>query len=168
MAPATPALDVLARSAKAYWLHEYPHDPGAPFGLEAAEALGTEPGRVFKTLVVSTGHGLAVAVIPVSAELDLKAMARALGEKRVAMAEPLAAERATGYVLGGISPLGQKRRLMTVVDESAAGWKTMFVSGGQRGLEIELSPSDLVSLTAASLAKIARAPMHKTRWVSPK
>lgn len=163
MAMATPALDVLVRSAKPYRQHVYAHDPGAPFGQEAAEALGVEPGRVFKTLVVTAGERRAVAVIPVSTELDLKAMARALEAKKVAMAEPLEAERSTGYVVGGISPLGQKRRLSTVVDESAVSWPTMFVSGGQRGLELELAPSDLVSLTGASLAPIARAPLRKSR-----
>jgi Cys-tRNA(Pro)/Cys-tRNA(Cys) deacylase len=138
-------------------VHEYTHDPAAPYGLEAAQALGAEPARVLKTLVVDHAGGLAVAVIPVNGELDLKAMAAALGAKKVAMADPAAAERATGYVVGGISPLGQKRRLATIVDESASLWPTVFVSGGRRGLEIELAPADLVSLTGGVLALVARA-----------
>ncbi|MGO9582230.1 MAG: Cys-tRNA(Pro) deacylase [Acidimicrobiales bacterium] len=160
---ATPALGVLARSGKAYRVHEYTHDPAASYGREAAEVLGTDPDRVFKTLIVEVATRLAVAVVPVSAELDLKEMAHALGTKKVAMAEPAAAERATGYVVGGISPLGQKRRLPTVVDESAPGWPTVFVSGGQRGLELELAPEDLVELTGASLAPIARPPTRRNR-----
>jgi len=151
---ASPAVDVLVRSGTAHRLHEYIHDVAAPYGQEAT---GTEPGRVFKTLVVAVADTLAVAVIPVTAELDLKAMAHALGVKKVAMAEPTVAERATGYVVGGISPLGQKRRLPTIVDRSASSWPTVFVSGGRRGLEIELGPADLVALTGASLALVARA-----------
>jgi Cys-tRNA(Pro)/Cys-tRNA(Cys) deacylase len=158
---ATPALDRVIASGKPYRIYEYAHDPGAAFGQEAAEALGTEPDRVFKTLVVVVPEGMAVAVIPVSTELDLKALARALGVKKVAMAEPEAAERATGYVVGGISPLGQKRHLPVVVDVSASSWPTVLISGGQRGLELELDPTDLVVLADASLAQIARAPAHK-------
>lgn len=154
---ATRALEVLVLSGTAYHVHEYAHDPAAPYGLEAAQALGTEPDRVFKTLITSVASGLAVAVIPVSGELDLKAMAQALRAKRVTMAEPALAERATGYVIGGISPLGQKRRLSTIIDESAVLWPTVFVSGGHRGLEIELAPADLVALTGARLATVARA-----------
>jgi|SRR5271166_4738734 Cys-tRNA(Pro)/Cys-tRNA(Cys) deacylase len=153
----TRALEVLVRGGTAHRVHEYAHDPGAPYGLEAAGALGTDPDRVFKTLVVDLGGALAVAVLPVSAELDLKALAHVLGVKKAAMAEPSAAERATGYVVGGISPLGQKRRLSTVVDASAVVWPTIFVSGGHRGLELELAPGDLVSLTGAQLARVARA-----------
>ena len=151
---ATPAVEVLVRSGTAHSLHEYTHDPAAPFGREAAEALGANPDRVFKTLVTTFEGGLAVAVIPVSRELDLKSMAGALGLKKVAMAEPAVAERATGYVVGGISPLGQKRRLPTIVDESASHWPTVFVSGGRCGLEIEITPADLVDLTGASLLRI--------------
>jgi Cys-tRNA(Pro)/Cys-tRNA(Cys) deacylase len=154
---ATRALEVLAASGTAHQVHEYTHDPAAPYGLEAAQALGAEPARVLKTLVVDHAGGLAVAVIPASGELDLKAMAAVLGAKKVAMADPAAAERATGYVVGGISPLGQKRRLATIVDESASLWPTVFVSGGRRGLEIELAPEDLVSLTGGLLALVARA-----------
>jgi Cys-tRNA(Pro)/Cys-tRNA(Cys) deacylase len=154
---ATRALEVLVLSGTAHNVHEYAHDPAAPYGLEAAQALGTEPDRVFKTLVTSAADGLAVAVIPVSGELDLKAMAQALGAKKVTMAEPAAAERVTGYVIGGISPLGQKRHLLTIIDESAVLWPTVFVSGGHRGLEIELAPTDLIALTRARLAPVARA-----------
>ena len=157
MAAATPAVDVLVRSGIAYRLHEYTHDPAASYGREAAEAVGTEPDRVFKTLVAAAPGRLAVAVIPVSTELDLKAMADALGVKKVTMAEPAEAERATGYVIGGISPLGQRRRLPTLVDESASQWPTVFVSGGRRGLELELAPTDLVTLTGALVASVARA-----------
>ena len=154
---ATPALEVLIASGMTYRTHEYAHNPTASYGMEAAEALGTEPGRVFKTLVVEVPGGMAVGVIPVDSELDLKAIARALGVKRAAMAEPTAAERATGYVVGGISPLGQKRRLPVVVDESVSSWSTVFVSGGRRGLELELDPADLLLLAHASLGP-ARPP----------
>jgi Cys-tRNA(Pro)/Cys-tRNA(Cys) deacylase len=160
---ATPAVDVLVRTGTAHRLHEYTHDPAASHGREAAEAVGTEPDRVFKTLVIAVASHLAVAVIPVTTELDLKALAYALGVKRVTMAEPAEAERATGYVVGGISPLGQKRRLSTVVDGSASEWPTVFVSGGRRGLEIELAPADLVALTRALLAPVARAHMRQSR-----
>jgi Cys-tRNA(Pro)/Cys-tRNA(Cys) deacylase len=155
---ATPAVEVLIRAGVTYWLHEYAHDPAAAsYGREAAEALGTAPDRVLKTLVTSVAGRLAVAVVPVTSELDLKAMAAALGVKKVVMAEPVAAERATGYVVGGISPLGQKRRLATVVDQSVEQWPTVFVSGGRRGLEIELAPLDLVALAGATLGPVARA-----------
>ncbi|MGD0441553.1 MAG: Cys-tRNA(Pro) deacylase [Acidimicrobiales bacterium] len=154
---ATPAVDVLVRSATAHRLHEYSHDPAASYGLEAAQAVGAEPHRVLKTLVVKSTEGLAIAVIPVATELDLKAMADVLGTKKATMAEPAEAERSTGYVIGGISPLGQKRRLQTVVDESVPQWPTVFVSGGRRGLELELAPADLVALTGALVARVARS-----------
>jgi len=157
---ATPALELLIASGRKYRVHEYAHNPTASYGLEAAEALGTEPGRVFKTLVVEIPGGMAVGVVPVNTELDLKAMARALGVKRATMAQPAAAERATGYVIGGISPLGQKRRLRVVVDESASKWQTVFVSGGQRGLELELDPADLIALANASCAPLGRPAMR--------
>ncbi len=143
-------------SGKPYRLHQYVHDPASRFGQEAAEALQVARERVFKTLVVAGADTLAVAVIPVSSELDLKAMARALGEKKLAMAPPSQAERATGYVVGGISPLGQKRRLRTIVDDSVANWPSVFVSAGQRGLELELAPVDLVALAGASCARVGR------------
>jgi len=153
----TPAVELLVASGTAYSLHEYAHDPRQrAFGSEAAVALGVEPDRVFKTLVATVPEGLVVAIVPVSTELDLKALAHACGAKRATMADPKAAERSSGYVVGGISPLGQKRRLVTVVDLSATRWPTVFVSGGRRGLEIELTPNDLVALTAASLAPIGR------------
>jgi Cys-tRNA(Pro)/Cys-tRNA(Cys) deacylase len=162
MAPATPAAQVLTKAGKAFTLHEYAHqsqpsrDGAAGFGDEAAAALGVDPARLYKTLVVEAGGRLAVAVVPVAGMLDLKAMATALGAKSVRLAESGAAERATGYVLGGISPLGQRKRLTTVVDASATGWPTVFVSAGRRGLQVELDPADLVSLTAATLAPIGR------------
>ncbi|MFC7488729.1 Cys-tRNA(Pro) deacylase [Knoellia sp. CPCC 206453] len=153
----TPATVALARAGIPYAVRAYEHDPAAEsFGLEAARALGVEPARVFKTLLVDTGTGLAVGVVPVDRTLDLKAMAGALGVKKVAMADPVAAERSSGYVVGGISPIGQKRALSTVVDVSAAEHETVFVSGGRRGLDLELSPADLVSVTDASTGPIAR------------
>ncbi|MFC7492334.1 MULTISPECIES: Cys-tRNA(Pro) deacylase [unclassified Knoellia] len=153
----TPATVALTRARIAYAVRAYEHDPAAQsFGLEAAEALGVEPARVLKTLLVDTGTGLAVGVVPVDRSLDLKAMAAALGVKRVVMADPVAAERSSGYVVGGISPVGQKRSLPTVVDASAAGHDTVLVSGGRRGLDLELSPADLVRVTRAITAPVAR------------
>lgn len=155
----TPAVRAAERAGVAFRLLEYAHDPHAPsYGLEAAEALALDPAHVFKTLVVQPegGSALAVALVPVSASLDLKAMAQALGVKRVAMAPPAAAERATGYVVGGISPLGQRRSLPTVVDVSAAALDTVYVSAGRRGLEIALAPDALLSLCRARTAPIAR------------
>jgi Cys-tRNA(Pro)/Cys-tRNA(Cys) deacylase len=158
MAP-TPAVVALERAGVVYTLHTYDHDPSASsYGAEAADALGVDPNRVFKTLVASTGPDLVVGVVPVVAQLDLKALAGALGAKRAVMAEPADAERATGYVLGGISPLGQRRRLRTVIDASATSWPTVFCSGGRRGLEIELAPGDLARATAGRVAAIARRP----------
>ncbi|EAP99076.1 putative transcriptional regulator [Janibacter sp. HTCC2649] len=153
----TPATVALGNAGIAYAVRAYEHDPAAEsFGLEAAEALGVEPGRVLKTLLVDTGAGLAVGVVPVDRTLDLKAMASALGVKKVAMADPAAAERSSGYVVGGISPIGQKRALQTVVDSSAHEHETVLVSGGRRGLDLELSPSDLVAVTRAKTGPIAR------------
>ncbi|HLS41461.1 MAG TPA: Cys-tRNA(Pro) deacylase [Ornithinicoccus sp.] len=153
----TPATVALDRAGVAYALRAYEHDPQAPsYGLEAAEALGVDPARVFKTLLVDTGSGLGVGIVPVSTQLDLKALAAALGVKKVAMADPREAERATGYVVGGISPIGQRRRLPTVLDESALDFETVLVSGGRRGLDLELSPTDLVAVTGARTAPIAR------------
>ncbi len=139
-------------------MREYRHDPAAQsFGLEAAEALGVDSSKVFKTLVASLATGdLAVAVIPVNTQLDLKALANATGTKKAVMADRQAAERATGYVIGGISPLGQRRRLTTVVDASALTHGQIYVSGGRRGLEIALDPRDLVSLSNATLYRISR------------
>ncbi|MEX2238510.1 MAG: Cys-tRNA(Pro) deacylase [Dehalococcoidia bacterium] len=153
----TPATLAAAKAGVAFTVHEYDHDPGvASHGLEAAAALSVSPGRVFKTLLASVDGRLVVAFVPVDAQLDLKALATAAGRKKAEMAEPAAAERATGYVLGGISPLGQKRVLSTFVDASAGDHETIFVSAGRRGLEIELSPADLMRLTAAATAHIAR------------
>jgi Cys-tRNA(Pro)/Cys-tRNA(Cys) deacylase len=153
----TPATVALTAAGIAFTTHPYAHEPtAASYGLEAAEALGVEPGRVFKTLLVEGDKGLAVGIVPVDRQLDLKALATALGVKRVQMADPRAAERVTGYVVGGISPVGQKRRLPTILDESAAAHDTVLVSGGRRGLDLELSPADLRAATDATLAPIAR------------
>ncbi len=148
----TPAIVAATRAGISFTLHEYEHDPRAEsFGLEAAEKLGLDPATVFKTLVADIDGTLTVAVVPVGSQLDL----RALG-KRAAMAETRAAERATGYVAGGISPLGQRRRLPTVVDQTALEFPTIHVSAGRRGLELELEPADLVRLTGARVARITR------------
>ena len=156
-AAGTPATTTLTRLGVAYDLHPYEHDPAAPsYGLEAAEALGVPPAHVFKTLLVQGERGLAVGVVPVDRTLDLKAVAAALGLKKVAMADPAAAERSTGYVVGGISPVGQKRALPTVLDDSALGHDTVLVSGGRRGFDVELTPADLAAVTRAVTAPIAR------------
>jgi Cys-tRNA(Pro)/Cys-tRNA(Cys) deacylase len=152
---ATPATAVLAAAGVPFTLHPYSHDPSAAsYGLEAAEVLGIDPARVFKTLMVDVDGRLAVGVVPVSGNLDLKAMAAALGSKKAAMADPGAAERRTGYVLGGISPLGQRQRSPTVLDDSALALTSILVSGGRRGVDIELDPRDLVRLTKAITASI--------------
>jgi Cys-tRNA(Pro)/Cys-tRNA(Cys) deacylase len=157
-ATGTPASAALTRLGLAFDVHPYDHDPtAASYGLEAAEALAVPPAVVFKTLLVSGDDGsLAVGVVPVDRQLDLKAMAAALSRKRVTMAEPAVAERVTGYVVGGISPIGQKKALPTVVDSSASGLARIYVSGGRRGLDISLAPADLVAATRATLAPIAR------------
>ncbi|MEV6550441.1 Cys-tRNA(Pro) deacylase [Streptomyces sp. NPDC051597] len=153
----TPATVALTAAGVAFTVHAYEHDPSsASYGEEAARALGVSPDRVFKTLVADVDGELTVAVVPVAGSLDLKALAAAVGGKRAAMADPAAAERTTGYVRGGISPLGQRRRLRTVVDASASAHATICVSAGRRGLEVELSPEDLVSLTGAVLAPVGR------------
>ncbi|WMX47535.1 Cys-tRNA(Pro) deacylase [Streptomyces roseicoloratus] len=153
----TPATVALTAAGTPYTLHAYEHDPAtASYGEEAAEALGVSPDRVFKTLVADVDGELTVAVVPVAGQLDLKALAAAVGGKRAAMADPAAAERTTGYVRGGISPLGQRKRLRTVLDDSASGHETICVSAGRRGLEVELSPKDLATLTNAVLAPIGR------------
>ncbi len=136
-------------------LHPYAHDPSAAsYGTEAAEALGIAPEKVFKTLMVEVEGRLAVGVVPVNGNLDLKAFAAAMGAKKASMADPAAAERRTGYVLGGISPLGQRQTSPTVVDSSALNLGTMLVSGGKRGLDVELAPADLIRLTSAVTAAI--------------
>ncbi|MGK5545233.1 Cys-tRNA(Pro) deacylase [Streptomyces sp. URMC 127] len=154
----TPAIVALEKAGTAFTVHSYDHDPAtASYGTEAAEALGRDPAQVFKTLVAEVDGALTVAVVPVSGSLDLKALAAAVGGKRAAMADPAAAERTTGYVRGGISPLGQRRRLPTALDASARSHATICVSAGRRGLEVELSPGDLAALTGAVIAPIARA-----------
>jgi Cys-tRNA(Pro)/Cys-tRNA(Cys) deacylase len=156
----TPATTALTGAGVAFTLHAYEHDARAAqdvggYGLEAARALGVEPARVHKTLVVDVDGVLVVAVVPVTAKVDLKAVAAAVGGKRAAVADPVQAQRVTGYVVGGISPLGQRRRLTTVVDADALHHPTVLVSAGRRGLEVELAPSDLVALTDALTAGIA-------------
>ncbi|MGF0117486.1 Cys-tRNA(Pro) deacylase [Promicromonospora sp. Marseille-Q5078] len=155
----TPAVVALVAAGVAYRLHAYEHDPasGIGYGLEAAEALGADPAQVFKTLLADVDGRLVVGIVPVDGSLDLKALARAVGGKRAAMADPAAAQRATGYVVGGISPLGQKQRHATVLDASAAGCDVVYVSGGRRGLDVSLAPDDLLRLTDGRLAPIGRA-----------
>lgn len=156
-AEATPALAAVLRAGVKHQVHRYVHDPrSTSYGGEAAEALGVDPDRIFKTLLADVDGELCVGVVPVTLQLDLKALAATLGGKRAAMADPARAERATGYVVGGISPLGQKRAHRTVVDETAELWDTVHVSGGRRGLEIELSPADLLRLTGGVPGPIAR------------
>jgi Cys-tRNA(Pro)/Cys-tRNA(Cys) deacylase len=156
----TPAVNYASKAKINYQVHSYPHDPGAAsYGEEAATALGLEPRRVFKTLLVSLNGNpkqLAVGVVPVSGSLDLKAIGNILAVKKVTMADPQEAQRATGYLVGGISPLGQKKRLPLVLDSSAKQFQTLFVSGGKRGLEIELTPDDLLRLTGGQYGAIGR------------
>lgn len=153
----TPATVALRAAGIPFTEHSYRHDPGSTaYGAEAAEALGVDPDRVFKTLLVDVDGRLVVGIVPVGGRLDLKAIAAAVGGKRAAMADPAVAERKTGYVVGGISPLGQKTALPTVLDETAELWETVLVSGGRRGFEIEIAPADLIRATGATLADIAR------------
>ncbi|WP_406295728.1 Cys-tRNA(Pro) deacylase [Embleya sp. NBC_00888] len=153
----TPATVALTREGVTFTVHAYEHAPdAASYGEEAASVLGVPAERVFKTLLADVDGALTVAVVPVAGRLDLKALAAAVGGKRAAMADPAAAERATGYVLGGISPLGQKRRHPTVLDDSALTLPTIYVSAGRRGLEIELAPTDLIRLTTATTASVGR------------
>lgn len=154
----TPAVGAARRAGIDCRMLEYEHAEGtSAFGREAAEALGLDPHRVFKTLVAELASGeLVVAIVPVAARLDLKALAAAAGSKKAVMADPQAAERATGYVVGGISPLGQRRRLATVLDISALDQDRIYVSGGRRGLELCLRPEDLVALTDAATVPIIR------------
>jgi Cys-tRNA(Pro)/Cys-tRNA(Cys) deacylase len=149
----TPATRAAKAAGITYTLHEYDHDPrAASYAGEAAEVLGLDPRRVYKTLVVTVGDALAVAIVPAADQLDLKAVG-----KRAAMADPARAEKVTGYVAGGISPLGQRKRLVTFLDAGAREFDTIFVSAGRRGLEIELAPDDLVALTGADVRGLARA-----------
>jgi Cys-tRNA(Pro)/Cys-tRNA(Cys) deacylase len=157
----TPATTAAAQAKIAFTLHSYeieaPGEDGTkPYGEAAADALGVPRERLFKTLLAEVDGELTVAVVSVAASLDLKALAAAAAGKRARLAEPRAAERATGYVVGGISPLGQRKQLPTVVDDTASGFATVFVSAGRRGLQIELAPADLVRLTGARLAAIAK------------
>jgi Cys-tRNA(Pro)/Cys-tRNA(Cys) deacylase len=152
----TPATLLLKQQKITHTVHSYAHDSRvASYGLEAATALGIDPALCFKTLVASVDGALTVAVVPVSGSLDLKALAAAVGGKRAEMADPAAAERSSGYVRGGISPLGQRKKLPTVIDDSASSLETMYVSAGRRGLEIQLAPADLARLTGAPFAPIA-------------
>ncbi|GAA0923635.1 Cys-tRNA(Pro) deacylase [Nonomuraea longicatena] len=153
----TPATVALAKAEIGFTLHPYEHDADASaYGEEAADALGLPYERIFKTLVAEVDSGLAVAVVPVSGRLDLKAFAAALDSKRATMAEAARVERVTGYVVGGISPLGQRKRLPTVVDASALGFPTVYFSAGRRGLQIETAPAGLVELTGAVTAPITK------------
>ena len=157
----TPALDILTACGVAFTVHEYDHTASDHFGDETVAALGVTPERVFKTLIASvTTSGkpeLVVGIVPVSGQMDLKALAAAVGAKRADMADPAAAQRSSGYVVGGISPLGQRTRLRTVVDASAMAYQTVLVSGGRRGLQVELAPADLVQLTDGAVAEIGRS-----------
>ncbi|HUZ24028.1 MAG TPA: Cys-tRNA(Pro) deacylase [Streptosporangiaceae bacterium] len=154
----TRATELLSRLGIAHSVHRYEHDPRrGSYGLEASAALGVPPERVFKTLIADVDEHLTVAVVPVAGSLDLKALAAAAGGKKARMADPAAAERATGYVTGGISPLGQRRRLPVVIDTTALDFGTIFCSAGQRGVEIEIAPGDLVRAAGAAVAPIARS-----------
>ena len=156
----TPAIKTAEKARIVFTVHDYEHDPNADsYGLEAAAALGVDETRVFKTLLVRLQGGtapLAVGIVPVESQLDLKAFAAVAGAKKASMADPKQAERVTGYVVGGISPLGQKKSLPTIIDTSATEFDTVYVSAGRRGLEIELAPNDLQALCTATLANIKR------------
>lgn len=152
----TPATSLVAKAKVEHRIREYHHDPAAPsYGLEAAEQLGVDPAGVFKTLVAEVDGRLAVAVVPVAARLDLKALAAAAGGRKAAMADTADAERATGYVVGGISPLGHRKRLPVYLDDSMRDRPTVLVSAGRRGLELELSPADLAELSGGTFAGLA-------------
>ncbi|WP_111767536.1 Cys-tRNA(Pro) deacylase [Nakamurella deserti] len=152
----TPAIAALVRAGVPHTLHPYHHDPrSTAFGDEVVAALSLDPFRVFKTLVAQVDQVLVVGVVPVGAQLDLKALAAAAGGKKAAMAAVAAAERSSGYVAGGISPIGQRKRLTTVIDASAETFPTVFVSAGKRGLQVELAPADLRAVTDGRFARIA-------------
>lgn len=156
MASGTPATALLSRQKVAFTLHPYEHDPrNQAFGEEAAAAIGVSAERIFKTLIATVEGKLVCGVVPVAGHLNLKALAAAVGAKKAEMADPAAAERATGYVVGGISPLGQRSRLQVVIDSSAASFDTVFVSAGKRGLQIELAPAALLAASGGTLAAIA-------------
>lgn len=152
----TPGIHVISKAGISHNIHEYEHDPAsAGYGNEAAEKMGVDPARVFKTLIVTVdGKMLAVGVIPVTGMLSMKLIARAAGGKKASMADPQEVQRRTGYVLGGVSPLGQKNRLKTLIDASAKAFDTIYISAGRRGLEIELSPEDLARLTSGQLVPL--------------
>ena len=151
----TPAVRALEAAGVPFTVHEYRHDPSIRgFGLEAAEAMGLDPDEVFKTLVVTVDGDVAVAIVPVSCQLSLKAVGAALGAKRAEMCDPVIAQRVTGYVLGGISPFGQRKQLPTVIDETCELYETVYVSGGRRGLELGVKPADLIRLLDAVTADI--------------
>jgi Cys-tRNA(Pro)/Cys-tRNA(Cys) deacylase len=154
----TPAINILDKQGIEYHLHQYTHDPDChTYGEEAVTRLGLDPAKVFKTLVAELDGGkLIVSVIPVSKMLDLKTLAKKAGAKKAKMADKKDVERTTGYIVGGVSPIGQKKRLAALIDESARQFGTIFISGGRRGLDIELSPEDLSQLTGASFAVISR------------
>jgi Cys-tRNA(Pro)/Cys-tRNA(Cys) deacylase len=155
--PGTPATVALVRAGVAFTPHSYHHDAAVRgFGIEAARALNVQPERVFKTLLATADGTLIVGIVPVSGQLDLKALATATGHKHAQLAEPAEAQRKTGYVVGGISPIGQKTRLATVLDDTARLFETIFVSGGRRGFDIELAPAALLLITSARLAPIGR------------
>ena len=155
MPAVTPAVRALQAAGVAFSVHEYEHDPSARgFGLEAADVLGLDPDQVFKTLVVTADGEPAVAIVPVSCQLALKAVGAALGRKRVEMCDPAVAQRVTGYVLGGISPFGQRKQLPTVIDETAELYDTVYVSGGRRGLDLGVAPADLIAVLDATTADI--------------
>jgi Cys-tRNA(Pro)/Cys-tRNA(Cys) deacylase len=163
-AGATPAIDIVRRAGVVHTIHEYElrerhgrdREARPSYGLEAAAALGVEPGRMFKTLVANVDDGLVLAVVPVDRELDLKRLATAAGGRRAVIADPAAAERATGMVVGGISPIGSRRPLPVVADVSILDHETVFVSAGRRGLQLELPPADLVRLSKAQTTRVAR------------
>jgi len=154
----TPGIIAAKKNKVSYKIHEYSHDESSEsFGLEAAMKMGVPKERVFKTLVVSLdSKELVVGVIPVSSMLNMKFIAKAIGAKKAIMADKLAVERSTGYVIGGVSPLGQKKRLRTIIDLSAKHYSTIYISAGRRGLEIELSPDDLLKLTCGTFAGLCQ------------
>jgi len=153
----TPATVALSAAGIGFTEHNYEHDPSnTNFGLEAATVLGVDPGQVFKTLLADVDGALVVAIVPVAGKLDLKALAVAVGGKKADMADPKLAERRTGYIVGGISPIGQKIAHPTVLDETAELYDTVFVSGGRRGFDLELAPGDLVRVTGATVAAIGK------------
>lgn len=157
-ARSTPATAKLTALGIPFTIRAYAHDPAVTdFGAEAADALDIDPERVFKTLLAEVDGSLVVAIVPVAGRLDLKALAAAVHGKRAQMADPALAERRTGYVVGGISPIGQRSRLPTVVDATAEHHETILVSGGRRGLDLELAPTDLIRVTGALVAGIARS-----------